>query len=90
MLKLPLLHIFLRKHFRIRIFSLFLNLFLISNLAFDLRGEALRPVSHCLFVHNMYNAFDTNPSLEVRGVFFDISKVFDRVWHNGLLYKLNA
>ena len=38
-------------------------------------------------VHDIYNAFDANPGLEVRGVFLDISKVFDRVWHKGLLYK---
>ena len=36
-------------------------------------------------VHDIYNAFDTNPSLEVRCVFLDISKAFDRVWHKGLL-----
>ena len=29
-------------------------------------------------VHGIYNAFDANPSLEVRGVFLDISKAFDR------------
>jgi hypothetical protein len=25
---------------------------------------------------------------EIRVIFFDISKVFDRVWHRGLLFKL--
>ena len=41
-------------------------------------------------VHEIYNAFDANPSLEVRDVFLDISKTFDRVWHNGLLYKVKC
>ena len=39
--------------------------------------------------HEIYKSFDANPSLEVRGVFLDISKAFDRVWHDGLLYKLS-
>ena len=39
-------------------------------------------------IHEIYKSFDTNPSPEVRGVFLDISKAFDRVWHDGLLYKL--
>ena len=27
--------------------------------------------------------------LEVRGVFLDISKAFDKVWHGGLILKLS-
>ena len=34
--------------------------------------------------HEIYKALDTNPSLEVRGVFLDLSKAFDKVWHDVL------
>ena len=36
--------------------------------------------------HEIYKSFDNG--FEVRGVFLDISKAFDKVWHKGLLYKL--
>ena len=34
--------------------------------------------------------FDCNLSLEVRSVFLDKSKAFDKVWHQDLLYKLKS
>ena len=36
--------------------------------------------------HEIYQFFDDG--FEVRGVFLDISKAFDKVWHNSLIYKL--
>ena len=39
-------------------------------------------------VHNDYTAFDRYPTPESRGVFLDMSKVFDKVWHEGLIFKL--
>ena len=36
--------------------------------------------------HEIYQSLDQG--YEVRGVFLDISKAFDKVWHKGLLYKL--
>ena len=36
--------------------------------------------------HEIYKSFDDG--YEVRGVFLDISKAFDKVWYQGLHYKL--
>ena len=40
--------------------------------------------------HNIYKAFDGDPSLGTRCVFLEISKAFDKVWHKGLLHKLKC
>ena len=48
-------------------------------------------VNQLLFiVHNLYKAFNAYPNLDARGVFLGISKAFDKVWHEWLIYKLKS
>ena len=57
--------------------------YLEDNTSGDSRAHQLLSMTH-----EIHKSLDANPSREVRGVFLDISKAFDRVWHDGLLYKL--
>ena len=57
--------------------------------------SGFRPSDSCInqllaITHEIFEAFDCNPTLEVRSVFLDISKAFDKVWHEGLPYKLRS
>ena len=60
------------------------NIFLSPHQSFfileDLCVQQLISITH--------DIYDCRPSLEMRGVFLDISKTFDKVWHDGLLCKL--
>ena len=54
--------------------------------------SGFRPGDSCVnqllvITHKIYKSFDEG--FELRGVFLDISKAFDKVWHKGLLLKLN-
>ena len=39
---------------------------------------------------SIIHAFDKNSIVDVRGVFLDLSKAFDKVWHDGIIFKLKA
>ena len=41
-------------------------------------------------VQNIHKNLDNTPSTDTHGVFLDMSKAFDKVWHEGLLFKLKT
>ena len=53
--------------------------------------SGFKPGDSCIkqllcITHNIYQSLDDG--LETRAVFLNISKTFDKVWHEGLLFKL--
>ena len=67
--------------------------FLDQNCLLKANQSGFRPGDSCIhqfiaITHNIFTVFNANPSLEVRSIFLDLSKVFDRVWHKGLICKL--
>ena len=60
---------------------------------FNENQSGFRPSDLCEYqllsiVHDIYASFDCNPPRDARGVFLDISKAFDRVWDEVLIYKI--
>ena len=67
--------------------------FLISNKLITKNQSGFRPGDSCTnqllsLVHEIHTAFDDRKCLEVRSVYLDMSKAFDKVWHDGLIFKL--
>ena len=70
------------------------NHFYCNNL-FTKNQSAFMSGDFCIFqllsiIYEINSSLDCNPTIDVRGVFLDISKAFDKVWHEGFLYKLES
>ena len=65
--------------------------FFIANELISSNQSGFKPGDSCInqllsITHEIYKSFDNGYG--GRGFFLDISKAFDKVWHNGLIYKL--
>ena len=67
--------------------------YLITNNLLSKFQSGFRPRDSCIFqlisiTSSIYEAFENFD--ETRALFLDISKAFDKVWHDGLIFKLKA
>ena len=65
--------------------------FFIENRLISSSQSGFKPGDSCInlllsITHEIYSYFDEG--LEVRSGFLDISKAFDKMWHNGIIFKL--
>ena len=78
------------KIFERLIFHEMFSFFLANNLLAP-NQSGFKPSNPCInqflsITHEIYSSFDDG--FEVRSVFLDISKAFDKVWHEGIIFKL--
>ena len=65
--------------------------FFIENELISSNQSGFKPGDSCVnqlvsITHEIYKSFDEGH--EVRGAFLDISKAFDKVWHDGIIFQL--
>ena len=87
----PVLLLLIRgKVFESILFYKMFILFLENNLITQ-KQSRFKPGDSCInqllsITHETYQSFDDG--FEVRSMFLDISKAFDKVWHRGIIFKL--
>ena len=69
--------------------------YFIKNILFTRSQCGFLPGDSCISqllstTHKTYKSFDCNIPLDVRGPFLGISKAFDKVWYEGLIFKLQT
>ena len=50
--------------------------------------QTLMNINYFIIVQDIYSSFNCNPPIDVRGMFLDIPKAFDRVLHDVLIHKI--
>ena len=65
--------------------------FFLENKLITPHQSGFKPGDSCMnqllsITHEIYKSFDNG--FEVKSVFLDISKAFDKVWHDGVIFKL--
>ena len=65
--------------------------FFIENELISSNQSGFKPGDSCVnqlvsIIHEIYKSFDKGH--EVRSVFLDISKAFDKIWYDGIIFKL--
>ena len=82
------------KIFERLIFDSLFNYFM-QNKLFTESQSCFIPGDSCVaqllsITHEIYKSFDCNPPADTRGIFLNISEAFDKVWHEGLIFKLKT
>ena len=82
------------KVFERLIFNALFNFFL-QNKLFTPCQSGFIPGDSCVsqllsVTHEIYKSFNCHPPTDIRGTFRDISKAFDKVWHECLIIKLKS
>ena len=75
------------KMFERVIYTSLFHYFVINRL-FTPSQSGFLPVDSC--IARLLSIIHESPTADVRGVFLDISKEFDKVWHQGIIFKLKA
>ena len=50
----------------------------------------LLSIVHNIYIYIYIYSLSAYPTLESHGVFLDTSKAFDKVWHEGIIFKLKS
>ena len=82
------------KVFERLVFNTLFNFFL-QNQLFTTYQSGFIPGDSCIsqllsITHEIYKSFDCHPPTDMRGTFLDVSKAFNKVWHEDLVFKLKT